>query len=71
MLQTFNILRCELSRNSSLYQNIQELQDAINEDNVTNINNLALATSPFKTKIILSNGFSITTSEPKDKGSES
>ena len=69
MLQTFNILRCELSRNSSLYQNIQELKDAINEDNVTSINNLALATSPFKTKIILSNDFSITTSEPKNKES--
>ena len=51
MLQTFNILRCELSRNSSLYQNIQELQDAINEDNVTNINNLALATSLLKQKL--------------------
>ena len=68
MLQTFNILRCELSKNSILYENIQALQDAINEDNV---NNLALATTPFKTKIILFNGFSITTSEPKDKESES
>ena len=63
-----DILKCELRENSNLYENIQELQDAINEDNDTNIINiLALAASPFKTKIILSNGSNTITFERKDK----